>query len=222
MKPQKFFSIAHKYLALIFGFQIFLWVGSGLFFTIVPIEKIRGEDLIKDRANIALKDDDFTALNKILVLNPNSQKIELYSNSTGSIIRIGDDFFDGKSGIKRENISKENAISIANSALKKAQIFSSAELVGKESVEYKGEIPAWKVNYENGLSVYIGAKSGEIITRRTNLWRFYDTLWSLHIMDWKNHESFNHNFIRIVAGLAFLTVIFGIALIPYRVKFRRK
>lgn len=221
MKPQKFFSIAHKYLALIIGIQIFLWVGSGLFFTIVPIEKIRGEDLIKERANFALKNDDFTALNKILAQNPNSQKIELFTNSTGSIIKTGDNFFDGKTGLMRENIAKENAISIANSALKKAQIFSSAELLDKESVEYKGEIPAWKINYKNGLSVYIGAKSGEIITRRTNLWRFYDTLWSLHIMDWKNHENFNHNLIRIAAGLAFLTIIFGIALIPYRVRLRR-
>lgn len=221
MKPQKFFSIAHKYLALIIGVQIFLWVGSGLFFTIVPIEKIRGEDLIKERAEFALKNDDFIALNKILAQNPNSQKIELFANSTGSIIKTGDNFFDGKTGLMRENIAKENAISIANSTLKKAQIFSSAELLDKESIEYKGEIPAWKINYQNGLSVYIGAKSGETITRRTNLWRFYDTLWSLHIMDWKNHENFNHNFIRIVAGFAFLTIIFGIALIPYRVKFWR-
>lgn len=221
MKPQKFYSIAHKYLALIIGVQIFLWVGSGLFFTIIPIEKIRGEDLIKERTEFALKNDDFTALNKILSQNPNSQKIELFANSTGSIIKTGDNFFDGKTGLMRENIAKENAISIANSALKKAQIFSSAELLDKESIEYKGEIPAWKINYQNGLSVYIGAKSGEVITRRTNLWRFYDTLWSLHIMDWKNHENFNHNFIRIVAGLAFLTIIFGIALIPYRVKFWR-
>ena len=221
MKPQKFFSIAHKYLALIIGVQIFLWVGSGLFFTIVPIEKIRGEDLIKERANIALKNDDFAALNKIIAQNQSSPKIELYSNSTGSIIKIDKNYFDGKTGLTRDNIAKENAISIANSALKKALVLKSADLIDKESLEYKGEIPAWKINYQNGLSVYIGAKSGEVITRRTNLWRFYDTLWSLHIMDWKNHESFNHNFIRIVAGLAFLTVIFGIALIPYRVKLRR-
>lgn len=221
MKPQKLFSIAHKYLALIIGIQIFFWVGSGLFFTIVPIEKIRGTDLIKERANFALKNDDFLAINKIIGQNPNSQKIEIFANSTGSIVKIDDVFFDAKTGIKRENITKENAISIANSALKAPQIFTNAELIDKESVEYKGEIPAWKINYKNGLSVYIGAKSGEIITRRTNLWRFYDTLWSLHIMDWKNHENFNHNFIRIIAGLAFLTIIFGIALIPYRVRLRR-
>lgn len=221
MKPQKLFSLAHKYLALIIGIQIFFWVGSGLFFTIVPIEKIRGTDLIKESANFALKNDDFLAINKIIGQNPNSQKIEVFANSTGSIVKIDDVFFDAKTGIKRENITKENAISISNSALKAPQIFTYAELIDKESIEYKGEIPAWKINYKNGLSVYIGAKSGEVITRRTNLWRLYDTLWSLHIMDWKNHENFNHNFIRIVAVLAFLTVIFGIALIPYRVKFRR-
>jgi hypothetical protein len=26
---------------------------------------------------------------------------------------------------------------------------------------------------------------------RTGTWRLYDFFWSLHIMDWKNHEDFN-------------------------------
>lgn len=95
-------------------------------------------------------------------------------------------------------------------------------MIEKESIEYKGELPAYKINYNDGLNLYIGARSGELITRRSNLWRFYDILWALHIMDWKNHDSFNHNFIRIIAGLAFITVIFGIALIPYRIKYFRK
>ena len=32
----------HKWIALIIGLQIFIWVGTGLYFTIFPIEEIRG------------------------------------------------------------------------------------------------------------------------------------------------------------------------------------
>lgn len=72
MKPQKFFSIAHKYLALIIGAQIFLWVLSGLFFSIVPIEKIRGEHLVKERPMHNLNSEDFVALP--LVLNQTNRR----------------------------------------------------------------------------------------------------------------------------------------------------
>lgn len=143
MKPQKFFSIAHKYLSLIIGVQIFLWVGSGLFFSIVPIEKIRGEDLIKERANIALKNDDFAGLNKILAQNQTAPKIELYSNSTGSIVKIDKNYFDGKTGTPRANISKEAAILIANNALKKARTIKSSELIERKALNIR-------VNYHRG------------------------------------------------------------------------
>lgn len=98
MKPQKFFSIAHKYLALIIGAQIFLWVGSGLFFSIVPIEKIRGEHLVNERPRQNLNADDFTALPMVLNQKKDTQKVKIYKNISGSIIEIDNEYFDGKTG----------------------------------------------------------------------------------------------------------------------------
>ena len=40
-------SFVHKWLALLVGVQIVFWVVSGLFFTIIPIEQIRSEHLIR-------------------------------------------------------------------------------------------------------------------------------------------------------------------------------
>jgi hypothetical protein len=34
-------SFVHKWLALIIGIHIFIWIATGLFFTIVPIEQVR-------------------------------------------------------------------------------------------------------------------------------------------------------------------------------------
>ena len=33
----------HRYLGLVVGVQLLLWTGSGLFFALNPIEKVRGE-----------------------------------------------------------------------------------------------------------------------------------------------------------------------------------
>ena len=40
------------------------------------------------------------------------------------------------------------------------------------------------------------------------------------IMDWQNHEDFNHPLIIIVSVITLLSVITGIVLIPYRIRFR--
>jgi hypothetical protein len=46
MKLQAFASWTHKWLALIVGVQILFWFGSGLFFAISPIERVRSEHRI--------------------------------------------------------------------------------------------------------------------------------------------------------------------------------
>ena len=60
---------------------------------------------------------------------------------------------------------------------------------------------------------------GAVTARRSDMWRFYDTLWALHIMDWQNHEDFNHPLIIAVTAITLLSVIAGIVLIPYRIRF---
>jgi hypothetical protein len=39
--------------------------------------------------------------------------------------------------------------------------------------------------------VFVAVDTGKITAVRTGTWRLYDFFWSLHIMDWKNHEDFN-------------------------------
>ena len=93
----------------------------------------------------------------------------------------------------------------------------------EESSEYRGALPAWRVQFpDGGLSVYVAENTGAVTARRSDLWRLYDTLWALHIMDYRDHENFNHAPIIIVSILAFLSTIAGIALIPYRFRWRRK
>ena len=59
--------------------------------------------------------------------------------------------------------------------------------------EYRGALPAWRVDFEDGegRSIYVAADTGAVTARRSTLWRAYDFLWGLHIMDWRGHENFN-------------------------------
>lgn len=71
------------------------------------------------------------------------------------------------------------------------------------------------------LCDYVAQNTGAVTARRSDLWRLYDTFGALHIMDWQNREDFNHPLIIIVTLITLLSLIAGIALIPYRIRFRR-
>ena len=53
--------------------------------------------------------------------------------------------------------------------------------------------------------IYVEPLTGKVAARRSNLWRTYDFLWSLHIMDYSARENFNHWPIVLVAALSLAT-----------------
>jgi uncharacterized iron-regulated membrane protein len=92
-------------------------------------------------------------------------------------------------------------------------------------IEYRGEceqgdcaLPAYRVALADaaGTVVYVDATTGDVTARRNDLWRTYDFLWSLHIMDYRGRESFNHLLIHAAACLAMATVLSGIVLLCVR------
>jgi len=86
------------------------------------------------------------------------------------------------------------------------------------SPEYRGALPAWRVDFEgsNAVSLYVASDTGAVSARRSTLWRTYDFLWSLHIMDFKNHEDFNTPLLMIATALALVMIVTGIILFPSR------
>ena len=57
------------------------------------------------------------------------------------------------------------------------------------------------------LSLEWPNKSGE-----NQAWRWFDFLWSLHIMDYETRDNFNHLLIQFLSVLGLLTVLSGLAL----------
>ena len=51
---------------------------------------------------------------------------------------------------------------------------------------------------------------------RTDLWRTYDFLYGMHLMDYSEHENFNTPWMLAAAIFALSTVLFGVALLVHR------
>lgn len=220
-------SFVHKWLALLVGIQIVFWVVSGLFFTIIPIERIRSEILIRPSQAQTL---DTATLASLANLRGDGNalpiKLTIERRPAGQVViaEFADAhpiLFDAMTLQRLSPLSAEQAKTVARAHVTLTSAPTGATLVTEETAEYRGALPAWRVQFpDGGLSVYVAQNTGAVTARRSDLWRLYDTLWALHIMDWKNHENFNHPLIIIVTVITLLSVIAGIVLIPYRIRFR--
>ncbi|MBL8552210.1 MAG: PepSY domain-containing protein [Hyphomonadaceae bacterium] len=222
-------SFLHKWLALIVGIQIFIWIATGLFFTIVPIEKVRSEHRLRELAPVQLSAADLAHLPAALEGADAPIRLTIENRPEGA--RIVADYadgaaalFDAGTGAKLSPLDQESALAIARARIATDAPIASSAFVTTTSPEYRGALPAWRIAFDepSKLAIYVGADTGQVTARRSELWRVYDFLWSLHIMDYREHENFNHAPIIIVSILAFLSTIAGIALIPYRFRWRRK
>lgn len=222
-------SFVHKWLALLAGIQIVFWVVSGLFFTIFPIEQIRSENLIRAAQTQSI---DTVSLAPLASLrgegNALPTKLTIERRPVGQVViaEFADAppiLFDATTLQRLSPLSAVEASAVARAHVTLTADPTSVTLVTEESAEYRGALPAWRVQFpDGGLSVYVAQNTGAVTARRSDLWRVYDTLWALHIMDWQNHEDFNHPLIVIVTLITLLSVIAGIVLIPYRIRFRSR
>lgn len=228
MRLAKLASFVHKWLALLIGLQIVFWVVSGAFFTLYPIEQIRSEHRIREVAPVAI---DFAHVGSLSGFSSFPQRpTKLTVERRGARQVIVAEFGEGRPALfdaatlqRLSPLDAQAAAQIAQAHVLIDETPRSVAEVTRENPEYRGALPAWRVNFEtDGLAVYVAADTGQVTARRSDLWRFYDAMWALHIMDWQNHEDFNHPLIVIVGFLTLVSVIAGIVLIPYRIRFGPK
>lgn len=227
MRLARYASFVHKWLALLISLQILFWVVSGLFFTLFPIERIRSENLVRAPT---IESPNFSAVADLASIHdaqgrtPTKLGIERRSGSDVIVATYADGppaLLDAATLHPLSPLDADAAARIAQAHLTLTDQPTSVTRVSEESAEYKGLLPAWRVQFaQENLSVYVAADTGTVTARRSDLWRLYDTLWALHIMDWRNHEDFNHPLIIAVTAITLISVIAGIVLIPYRIRLR--
>ena len=65
-------------------------------------------------------------------------------------------------------------------------------------------------------SFYVAPDTGEVVSRRSNVWRFYDFFWRLHILDLKNGKDFNNPLLIGLTALTLPMVLTGFVLLWIR------
>lgn len=214
----------HKWLALLMAIQILFWFVSGLFFAAVPIERVRSEHM-KAPAPAAPVAVDVAAaglarLGREGVIGERIEIRMLLGHPVALVVpREGRPrLYDLDAGRAAGPISAVAAARIAEADHAGAQRAVRVIEVTTNSPEYRGALPAWRVDFDDGAgrALYVAADTGAVTARRSTLWRVYDFLWALHIMDWRDHEDFNSWLLTIATALGLVIVVSGIVLLPGR------
>jgi len=214
-------SRTHKWLALVIGIQLLLWFASGALMSFLPIEDVRGEHLV-DREHA-----------RPIALGPNHDLANLVAGHDSVTIRMRGDrvvaetpsaIFDAATGEPMPPLGAAEAVAIARAAWREGTPpEASAHRVKTASTEYRGPLPAWRIDFgdPDGTRAYV-TEAGRIAAVRTDTWRLYDFFWSLHIMDWKTHEDFNTPWLLAFALGGLLLAIAGTVLLAMRWPRRRR
>ena len=229
----KYIKFLHRWLGLFASIQLLLWTLSGLFFTIPDIKDVRGDQYrVWETTNEAQRLDHenlfaMSTLLKNLDINKEQDYTILLKRRADTWVyqvknsnQISN--YDAISGERLFFITPDEASLIVtretNLLPKKVELINDRE----SGSEYRGrDLPLYRVFVEKPQKgmVYVDPNTGEIAAIRTRLWRTFDFLWSLHIMDYKERDDFSHWLIRIFAFIGLMTIVSGMLLWYYTSRF---
>ncbi|MFO7314384.1 PepSY domain-containing protein [Rhodothermus marinus] len=221
----------HRYLGLIIGIQLLLWTGSGLFFSLNPIEKVRGERLMAPPATLSPDDTLLTtptrALKALRTQFPTAEVLQVtlrplldrpvYEITFRHEGRLRFALVDARTGHLRPPITEAEAMAIA-----RADFIPEAPVAAVEYLteappgsEFRGSpLPVYRVVFDHptGTRIYVAAENGRVTARRNDTWRWFDFFWMFHIMDYRTRDNFNHLLLQSFSLFGLLTVLSGFVL----------
>ena len=197
MKTNKFLRSLHRYLSIFIAIQLLLWTVSGIYFAFNKIELIRGEQY-RLPSNVEYR-----------IFDRLGQQV-IASNKDGNIV-----YRTYPEGNLLAKLSVEEAkliASIKTSLEPVSAILLTESLPGSE---YRGRsLPIYQITTtsKDDTNIYLDPLSGDVLAIRSDSWRMWDFLWSLHIMDYDQRDNINNFLLRIFSILALVSSISGILL----------
>ncbi|SFS43666.1 PepSY domain-containing protein [Brevundimonas viscosa] len=214
----------HKWIALVVGVQVLFWVAGGLVMTAIPIETVRSEHHVREAAPAALPAVLLRALPDAAgTMAGGVARAELKSTPRGPAwvltpVRGEPVALAADTGRPFPALTPAEAARLAAQAYTGEGRPVSAVHLSEAPAETGRTGPIWRVEFSDReqTAFYLSPETGEVVTRRSAVWRFYDFFWRLHVMDWKHGEDFNHPLIIVTTILTLSIVVTGFILLWIR------
>ena len=188
MRPQLLIRKIHRWAGLILGIQIMLWFFSGFMMSLMPIDEVRGDHLLKvtDTPSIDLSQLDLTALAQRVNQPVTAIKIKSWLRRSVAEVQTADQIhmFALPELTALTPINQSQLERILAEQLKPEYRIESVHLLDHVPNEARGrKAPLYQVQISGDESpvIYVSQQNGEIVAKRTDRWRLFDFLWMLHL-----------------------------------------
>jgi uncharacterized iron-regulated membrane protein len=226
MSPAFWARRTHKWIALVIGIQALLWMVSGLYMTAISINTIHGDHLAKPvRSPLAatavgapeVVAAGFADIRRLRLKHWFGRNVYEVSH------RDGTDLVDARTGERLTPIRAGTAQELAQSFYRGSASVQSVTWITTAPQEIANRpAPMWQIVFDDRseTTLYVSPHTGELLGRRHRLWRWFDLLWALHIMDYEERSDINNTLLRVAASVGLLFALGGVWLLLY--SFRRR
>lgn len=211
-----FIRRTHKWLALFIGLQVVLWTATGMYMVAVHIDYIHGDHLVRNPAVPIYDPEKLTSPADVIAKAPEASEVRLQTLLGRPVWRVESSgapyAVDARSGQKIAPLSELEVREVARAIYTGEPDIVSVKLLTEAPMEMQSRKPPfWQVEFKgwNRPALYISPTTGELISRRHNLWRIFDFAWMLHIMDYSERTNVNNPLLRVATWSGLLMAISG-------------
>lgn len=186
----------HKWIGLLIGLQLVLWMSSGFMMSFLDAEKVRGREF---RAAPAAKKPwpaDALPVSGIVAKSAPVQTISTGWLLDRPVYRLKEEkasrLVDARTG-QRVELDATLAQRLAVASYRGPGTPKVAELVERSLETRAHEGKVWRVDFSDAeeTTVYL-SQHGDVLEHRNSTWRLFDIFWMLHIMDYSGRQDFNN------------------------------
>ncbi|MEY4556533.1 MAG: hypothetical protein RL093_1652 [Pseudomonadota bacterium] len=215
----------HKWVSLIVGVQVIFWVVGGLVMVSIPIERVRSEHHVRQVVTPPLPPEVITLAEVSARTNSRPTRAELRSTLRGPvwILRSGEQkpvTVSALTGRPLAPMTDAEARGAAVAAYVGTGQPTAVRYLATPPQETGRETPAWRVDFNDAerTTFYVSPETAEVEVRRSAVWRLYDFMWRLHILDFKDGENFNHPLLIGLTALTLALLVTGLILLVVRLR----
>ena len=219
---RRFVRQFHRWVGLLVGLQVLLWVLGGFVMSVLQLDAVHG--------------DPQRAVVRPVALDPSAPLVPLgqllaeprFAGATSATLQtwLGQAVYriERPGAVQLVRASDGHLLSPLDEGA--ARAVAAADYAGTGAIaavewvaaaeggapEYRGrDLPLWRVRYDDprDTTLYISPQTGAVVARRNDLWRAFDFVWMLHIMDYEEREDFNHPLLIVTAATALAFVVSG-------------
>ena len=220
----------HKWLGLIIGLQMLIWLSTGLYMVIIDLDFIHGDPLVKNMQQpVAVPASAPMGIVALTSKYPDAVQIELKPvlGETYFVVTTPDNRYliEPKTGSVVSPLTEETIKNIATFHFNGDAPILKTTLIGTNQPMdgLSRRLPLWRVDFDDRFSTsfYVDPNTGRLVTRRHQYWRIFDFMWMLHIMDYDERSDAHNLLLKTAEVTGVIFTITGLWLLLYSFSGRR-